>query len=58
MNGPDLKEERLILYRNLSGHTAFRTQEDALKWKARQAVRRQELREAKNLTRKAKSLTW
>ena len=58
MNGPDLKEERLILYRNLSGHTAFRTQEDALKWKARQAVRRQELREAKNLTCKAKSLTW
>ena len=58
MNGPDLKEERLILYRNLSGHTAFHTQEDALKWKARQAVRRQELREAKNLTCKAKSLTW
>ena len=47
MNGPDLKVERTILYRNLSGHTAFRTQEDAEKWKARQAAKRQELREAK-----------
>lgn len=45
MNGQELKTERGILYRNLSGHTAFRTEEDARKWKERQAAKRQELRE-------------
>ena len=42
MNGPDLKMERQLLYRNLSGHTAFRTAEDAEKWKARQAAKRED----------------
>ncbi len=40
LNGPDLKQERSILYRNLSGHTAFRTARDEEKWKARQAAKR------------------
>jgi hypothetical protein len=47
MNGPELKEERNLMYRNLSGHTAFRTKADEEKWKARQAAKRQELREQK-----------
>ena len=42
MNGPELKMERQLLYRNLSGHTAFRTEKDAEKWKARQAAKRRE----------------
>lgn len=44
MNGPDLKAERQIYYRNLSGHTAFRTQADADRWKKRQAEKRMELK--------------
>jgi len=40
MNGPDLKQERNVLYRNLSGHTAFRTEADREKWKKRQKERR------------------
>ena len=47
MNGPELKQERNILYRNLSGHTAFRTPKDEEKWKARQATKRQELKARK-----------
>ena len=47
MNGSDLKAERILLYRNLSGHTAFRTIADEEKWKARQAKKRQELKENK-----------
>ncbi len=39
MNGQGLKTARSVLYRNLSGHTAFRTDEDAEKWKTRQKVR-------------------
>ena len=42
MNGPELKKERLLLYRNLSGNTAFRTDKDLGKWKARKAAKRQE----------------
>ena len=42
LNGPELKTERNLLYRNLSGHTAFRTPADEEKWKARQAAKRQE----------------
>lgn len=44
MNGPDLKAERQIYYQNLSGHTAFRTQADADRWKKRQAEKRMELK--------------
>ena len=44
MNGSEYKAERNILYRNLSGHTAFRTAKDEEKWKARQAAKKEELR--------------
>lgn len=47
MNGPELRTERNILYRNLSGHTAFRTSKDEEKWKARQAAKRAELKAMK-----------
>lgn len=47
MNGEELKTERSILYKNLSGHTAFRTDADREKWEARQTEKRRELRERK-----------
>lgn len=47
MNGSDTKAERNILYRHLTGHTAFRTPADEEKWKAKQAEKRQELRASK-----------
>jgi len=47
MNGAELKAERNLLYKNLKGHTAFRTAADEKKWKARQAAKRQELLERK-----------
>ena len=47
MNGPDMKEERAVLYRNLSGHTAFRTEADAKKWAERQQEKREELKRQK-----------
>ena len=34
LKGKDTKAERKLLYRNLSGHTAFRTEEDREKWNA------------------------
>lgn len=47
MNGAELKAERNLLYKNLKGHTAFRTAADEKKWKTRQAAKRQELLERK-----------
>ena len=47
MNGSDLKEERSILYQNLSGHTAFRTQADQERWTKRQNEKRDALRQRK-----------
>lgn len=47
MNGPELRRERNILYRNLSGHTAFRTAKDEENWKAKQAAKRAELKALK-----------
>ena len=47
MNGKDLRAERNILYRNLSGHTAFRTAKDEEKWKTTQAAKRAELKALK-----------
>lgn len=35
MGGPECKKSRSILYKNLAGHTAFRTQESADNWKAK-----------------------
>ena len=50
MDGKDCKQARKILMENLSGHTAFRTRADEEKWKARQAEKRQALRESKEST--------
>lgn len=47
MNGPEYKEERRILMENLSGHAAFRTEEDKARWQARQNEKRDALRAAK-----------
>lgn len=47
MNGPDFKETRKILMENLSGHAAFRTDEEAQKFLAREKVKRDVLKAAK-----------
>lgn len=47
MNGPEYKEERRILMRSLSGHCAFRTEEDKARWTQRQNEKRDALRAAK-----------
>lgn len=47
MNGHEYKEERRILMRNLSGHCAFRTEDDRLRWQAKQNEKRDALRAAK-----------
>ena len=44
MDGSDLKAERAILYRNLSGHTAFRTPADQEKWTQRQKAKKEQSR--------------
>ena len=47
MNGPEYKEERGILMRNLSGHSAFRTDADRERWQKKQNEKRDTLRAAK-----------
>ena len=47
MNGPDFKEARKILMENLSGHAAFRTDEEAQKFLAREKAKRDALKAAK-----------
>lgn len=47
MNGPDFKETRKILMENLSGHAAFRTDEEAQKFLAREKAKRDALKAAK-----------
>lgn len=47
MNGPDFKETRKILMENLSGHAAFRTEEEAQKFLAREKAKRDALKAAK-----------
>lgn len=47
MNGPDFKETRKILMKNLSGHAAFRTDEEAQKFLAREKAKRDALKAAK-----------
>lgn len=49
MNGSEYKEERRILMENLSGHAAFRTEEDKVRWQARQNEKRDALRAAKQM---------
>ncbi len=47
MNGPDFKETRKILMEKLSGHAAFRTDEEAQKFLAREKAKRNALKAAK-----------
>ena len=42
MNGPEYKEDRKLLTANLSGHCAFRNEEERQRWIARQEQRRAE----------------
>ena len=49
MNGPDFKETRKILMENLSGHAAFRTDEEAQKFLAREKAKRDALKAAKQV---------
>ena len=47
MNGSDFKATRKILMENLSGHAAFRTDEEAQKFLAREKAKRDALKAAK-----------
>ena len=47
MNGPDFKETRKILMENLTGHAAFRTDEEAQKFLAKEKAKRDALKAAK-----------
>ena len=47
MNGPEYKEERRILMEKLSGHAAFRTEDDRLRWQEKQNGKRDALKAAK-----------
>ena len=49
MNGPEYKKERRILMQRLSGHCAFRTEDDRLRWQAKQNEKRDALRTAKRI---------
>ena len=49
MNGPEQKKMRSILYRNLKGHSAFRTPADEERWKTRQKAKREQ-RKAEQMT--------
>ena len=53
MNGPDFKQTRKILLENLSGHAAFRTDEEAQKFLAREKAKRDALKAAKQVHRRA-----
>ena len=47
MNGGDCKEDRKRLMVNLTGHTAFRSEEEKERWTAKQTAKRDALRAAK-----------
>ena len=55
MNGPDFKETRKILMKNLTGHAAFRTDEEAQKFFAREKAKRDALKAAKQAAQEADS---
>jgi len=55
MNGPDFKETRKILMENLSGHAAFRTNEEAQKFLAREKAKRDALKAAKQAAQEGSS---
>ena len=47
MNGNEYKEDRRILMKNLTGHSAFRTEADKERWMKRQAEKKEALKAAK-----------
>ncbi len=47
MNGPEYKDERRILMKNLSGHCAFRTEDDKARWQQKQSEKRDALKAMK-----------
>ena len=55
LDGADHKETRASLMGNLSGHVAFRTQEDADRWKKKQAEKREELKARKEAAKAEES---
>lgn len=55
MNGPDFKETRKLLMENLSGHAAFRTNEEAEKFLAREKEKRMALKAAKQAAQEGDS---
>lgn len=55
MNGPDFKETRKILMENLSGHAAFRTDEEAQKFLAREKAKRDALKAAKQAAQEGRA---
>lgn len=57
MNGPDFKETRKILMKNLTGHAAFRTDEEAQKFLAREKAKRDALKAAKQAAQEGSSST-
>lgn len=56
MNGPDFKETRKLLMENLSGHAAFRTDEEARKFLAREKAKRDAIKAAKQAEQNGTSL--
>lgn len=52
MNGPEYKEDRKLLMENLSGHCAFRTEEDRQRWQSRQDEKREHLKAIKESMRR------
>lgn len=57
MNGPDFKETRKILMENLTGHAAFRTDEEAQKFLAKEKAKRDALKAAKQAAQESSSST-
>lgn len=55
MNGPDFKETRKILMEKLSGHAAFRTDEEAQKFLAKEKAKRDALKAAKQAAQESGS---
>ena len=55
MNGPDFKETRKILMENLSGHAAFRTDEEAQKFLVREKAKRNALKAVKQAAQEGSS---
>ena len=50
MNGPEYKEARRILMANLTGHSAFRTEEEKERWLLRQAEKRESQKASEGVT--------